>query len=196
MLKINKELKESMITNKLIINITENDYYNINNIVNKLKNKYKNELKTIMDYKIRSLDTINEHCNLIKKIIYDVIKEFDVIKKYNVCIFITGSFARGTNKKNSDIDFHFAFPQEYKREMFKYEEMVYYIISSIVGLNRSNVHSMLVTRLSRENIDFLKGKLDNKNLVVNLHSNVGDIFYEYSVNTKNELNPKSWTVYK
>lgn len=135
----------------------------------------------------RSIKNMNIHCNIIKKIIHDVIKEFDVIKKYNVCAFITGSFARCSNKKNSDIDFQFAYPQKYKNKIFKYEEMIYYIIATVVGIKRSSVHSMLITRLNRENINYLEKTLDEKKLVVNLHSDNGDIFYEYEPNIKRRI---------
>lgn len=130
---------------------------------------------------------MKKHSDFIKKIINEVLSYFDIIKEYNVCVFMTGSFARCSNKKNSDIDLHFAYSKKYKNKIFKYEEMIYYIIFAILELNRSNIHSMLVTRLSRDNINLLSEILDNNELLVTLDSRIGKISYKYSANTKRRV---------
>lgn len=187
MLNLNSHLLKSINTNKLIINISNKDYLKINKIVLNLKNKYKKELTYYQTIKNQNIDIIKKHSDLIKKIIYDVIKEFEIINKYDICIFLTGSFARCTNKKNSDIDLQFVYNQKYKNKIFKYEEMIYYIIGEILELNRSSIHSMLVSRLSKENIDSIESKIDKQELIVILHNNIEDICYKYSSNTKRRI---------
>ena len=49
MINLNNELKESMYTNNLIINITDIDYEKIIELINELKEKYKYEYNIIME---------------------------------------------------------------------------------------------------------------------------------------------------
>lgn len=187
MINLNNELKESMYTNNLIINITDIDYEKIIELINELKEKYKYEYNIIMESNEKSLEYMNRHCTLVKNIINDVINDFDVVKKYDICIFLSGSFARCSNKKNSDIDLQFAYPQKYKNDIFKYEEMIYYTIATVLNMERSNVHSMLVTRMNRDNMNYFEEQLDDSPLKVTLQSNVGKIEYQYRANTKRRL---------
>ncbi len=186
-LNFNKELLESLKTNMLVIEIGDDDYNNINSIINELKIKYKNKLDYIQNNQEKNLYNINYHCDIIKNVIQDIINCFDVVNQFNICAFLIGSFARCSCKKNSDIDFQLAYPQKYKNNIFKYEEMIYYIISSVTGLKRKNVHSMLVSRLNRENINYINKILDDNDLIVKLHSNAGEIIYKYSANTKRRI---------
>lgn len=186
-LNLNKELLESLKTNMLVIEIGDDDYNNINSIINELKIKYKNKLDYIQNNQEKNLYNINYHCDIIKNVIQDIINCFDVVNQFNICAFLIGSFARCSCKKNSDIDFQLSYPQKYKNNIFKYEEMIYYIISSVTGLKRKNVHSMLVSRLNRENINYINKILDDNDLIVKLHSNAGEIIYKYSANTKRRI---------
>lgn len=186
-LNLNKELLESLKTNMLVIEIGDDDYNNINSIINELKIKYKNKLDYIQNNQEKNLYNINYHCDIIKNVIQDIINCFDVVNQFNICAFLIGSFARCSCKKNGDIDFQLAYPQKYKNNIFKYEEMIYYIISSVTGLKRKNVHSMLVSRLNRENINYINKILDDNDLIVKLHSNAGEIIYKYSANTKRRI---------
>ena len=187
MLNLNKQLSISIHSNNLIIDITNEDYDKMIYVINILKDKYQEELRYYQEIKEKSLTNINNHSKLIKEIINDVINYYDIIDKYNICVFLTGSFARITNKKNSDIDLHFAYPQIYKEEVFKYEEIIYYIISEILNINRSNIHSMLITRLNRDNINYLEDNLDKEELIITLHSSKNDIKYTYQANTKRRI---------
>lgn len=187
MLNLNQELKSSIKTNKLIIKITDEDYDKMNKVITSLKNKYQIKLTSLKNNNKQSLNYIKKHSELIKQIINDVLIQYNIINKYHICVFLTGSFARNTNKLNSDIDLHFAYPQIYKEKIFKYEEIIYYIISSILNLNRSNIHSMLVTRLNRDNIDYLENILDQNELTVTLQSNKENISYTYQSNTKRRI---------
>lgn len=187
MLNLNKSLLDSIKTNQLIININDEDYNKMNNVINILKNKYQEQLNYFKEHNEKSIDNINNHSKLIKQIITDVLNHYDIIKKYHVCVFLTGSFARCTSKLNSDIDLHFAYPQIYKDKLFKYEEIINYIISAIININRSSIHSMLVTRLNRDNINYLAKVLDENELTVTIHSNKKDITYKYLANTKRRI---------
>ncbi len=68
-LNLNKELLESLKTNMLVIEIGDDDYNNINSIINELKIKYKNKLDYIQNNQEKNLYNINYHCDIIKNVI-------------------------------------------------------------------------------------------------------------------------------
>ena len=96
-----------------IININKKDYEKMQNCIKNLKNKYNNKiLKLYQKEKVNTnkFDLKNQKQFIMKhkKILLDIIK--DVLKTYNEelndlsIVFLSGSFARGTNKMSSDVD--------------------------------------------------------------------------------------------
>lgn len=183
---LNKKLQKSIKSNKLIIDITTEEYNKINLLIDKLKRKYKKETEFINNNK-EKFDKIKSHNLLVKDIIYEVIENFEIIKKYNVCVFLTGSFARYTNKLNSDLDLHFSYKNKYKNILFKYEEIIYYILLSIFDLNRGKVHNMILSRINKSNIEKINNILDKEDLEIILASPTNEIKYEIKGNIKNRI---------
>lgn len=145
-LRLNKELKKSILTNELIINISTYDYEKIKYLINKYKTEYEKNKMIIV--KKDGFEKIYLHNKLVKNIIYDILNSFDEIKKYNVCVFLTGSFARNTNKLNSDLDLHFCYSDKYKSRLFKCEEMIYFVLLNVFDLPRGKVHNMILSRIN------------------------------------------------
>ncbi len=100
-----------------------------------MKNYDKNILRSIMlDYR-----------NLIKKLILDVINEFEEFKKIKCCIMLNGSLARGTNTFYSDIDINYFYANDYFEKMINVEEKVNYILQTIMEYRgKDRIHSMVV----------------------------------------------------
>ena len=87
---IKNKIYESVKNNNLIIKITNDEYVQINLLINKLKHEYNLQLDYIQKNK-KNFDKILLHNQLVKTTIKEVIDHFSVIKKYNVCVFVTGS---------------------------------------------------------------------------------------------------------
>lgn len=186
MLVLNKNLRQSIKTNKLIINITNEEYKQINSLIDKLKNKYHQEIKNITKNK-EKFDKIEAHNLLVKDIIKEIIDNFEIIKKYNVCIFLTGSYARYTNKLNSDLDLHFCYKNKYRNILFKYEEIIYYIFVSIFDLDRGKVHNMILSRIDKNNNNKINNILDHNDLEIILACDTKNIIYKLKGNIKSRI---------
>jgi len=180
------KLHKSVITNKLKINITTEEYEKIKILIESLKNKYENELEFIKNNK-KNFDKIKAHNLLVKSIIKEVIESFEILKKYNVCIFLTGSFARYTNKLNSDLDLHFSYNNQYKNILFKYEEIIYYVLFSIFDLDRGKVHNMILSRINNPITTKINNKIDNDDLEILLICDTNQIKYKITGNIKNRI---------
>lgn len=184
-LKLNKELKKSILTNELIINISTYDYEKIKYLINKYKTEYEKNKMIIV--KKEGFEKICLHNKLVKSIIYDILNCFDEIKKYDVCVFLTGSFARNTNKLNSDLDLHFCYDDIYKSRMFKYEEMIYFVLLSVFDLPRGKVHNMILSRINPAAKKILKKKLDDKELKIVLKNKSQKFGYVIEGNIKDRI---------
>ena len=83
--------------------------------------------------------------NIQKDIICNLINMYDFIKEIPVCIFLSGSLARHTNRFNSDVDITFLYPNKYKNIMMCVEEEIAIFLSHIFGFRgRDRVHSMCI----------------------------------------------------
>lgn len=132
-------------------------------------------------------EKIKLHNYLVKEIIIEVLDNFEILKKYNVCVFLTGSFARMTNKINSDLDLHFCYKNKYRDKLIKYEEIIYYILFSVFNLNRGKVHNMILSKINQNNNKFLLNKLDSKRLKIIFRSDSKKIEYTINGNIKSRI---------
>lgn len=180
MLKLNKEIEESLKTNQLVISISDSDWNKLNTIKTQLQQKYQKKLSDLND----SSNFRKAHAVIVKKIIMDILNQYEEVKKYHVCSFLIGSYARVTNKPNSDIDFQMCYEQKYKWDFWKVEEIIYYLIAEIIGIKRMDVHAMMITRLSDENIIEIEEKIDDNSLEIVLKSPIHEIKYTYPSNKK------------
>jgi len=174
-----------------IINIKENDYKKMQECINELKQKYNNEILNL--YSIEKSNSKQFDFNSQKKFIY-MHKEIllniinDVLKFYNeelknlLVVFLSGSFARGTNKMSSDIDLHFF----YKNSNYNYiyEEIVCYIISIIVNKSRDCIDPTFIFNVQSENKAMITSKMDRSKLNVILKYKDEEIKYSYKYGKK------------
>lgn len=91
------------------------------------------ELKEVEEQGINKFNCENviyltkKHNELIKEFLInlkDEFKVFKIFKIFKVTIFITDSFARESNKLNSDLDIHFIYNNLFKLNIYKYEELL------------------------------------------------------------------------
>ena len=182
----NKYIIESLKTNEINISITDVEYREISNKIQLLKDFYQKEVDTLYS-NARNLNIMNCHCNLVKTIIGDVMNLFPVMIEHGACAFLTGSFARCTCKKNSDLDFHIIYFQEYDEELFKYEEIIYYMLSEILNLGRNKIHPMILTKMHPEVLKYLEKVLNDSDLTITIKSNIGEYNYKINANLKRRI---------
>ena len=177
----NKYLIDAITTNKININVSDQEFQMIDSNINLLKKEYNNSINIIYNNH-RDLETIKKHCDLVKNIIYEVLELFPIMKQYRAVAFLTGSFARCSCKRNSDLDFHIIYLKEYSDKLFKYEEIIYYMLSIILNIDRNKIHPMLITKMHPEISNYLEKTLNNKNLRISIKSE--NKSYDYIINNR------------
>ena len=179
-------LQDSFKTNELNIKITNRDYSIINENVEKLNKYYMEEVNRLYANG-HNLSIMNEHCKLVKDIITYVIHLYPEMAAYSANAFLTGSFARCSCKKNSDLDFHIVYLREYCDDSLKYEEIIYYMLSMIFNLGRNKIHPMLITKMHPSILSYLEQELDDEDLKINLISDIGQFNYKINGNIKRRI---------
>lgn len=169
-----------------IINISKKDYEKMQECIYNLTKKYDYIIKTF--YEIEKNNTkefeFSNQRKLItshKKLLIDIIN--DVLKIYNEelndlsVVFLSGSFARGTNKMSSDIDLHFF----YKNDNYNYiyEEIISYIISRVINKSRDCIDPTFIFNIQSENKAMITSKMDKNKLRVILKYKNKEIKYSY-----------------
>lgn len=99
-----------------VINITKKDYEKLQDCISLLTKKYNDKilnLHQIEKNNMNEFDFYNQRKFVMehKRLLIDIIKEVlniycDELNNLEV-VFLSGSFARGTNKMSSDVDLHF-----------------------------------------------------------------------------------------
>lgn len=200
--KINKYLTYEDLKTIYPNNQYDNKYIKLNkkqyNLFIKLVNKYKEKYTNIIQeiYKLDK-DKLNEfnlkkeitltdkHNKIVKELLESLAREFPVFKLFNITIFITGSFARLTNKINSDIDIHFLYNNIFKPFIWKYEELYFCIIAEVLNVERNNLHSVITTKLSAKKSNYYNNLNDNIYLKVNMtYKNIFNYIYTFYPVTK------------
>lgn len=172
------------------IEITKKEYIKIIKSINFLNRKYKQELAFFWNLEKESLkkysfDNMKKDIIYSKKIIIGLIKDAISLYKNKLkgleCVFITGSYSRGTNKISSDLDLHFFY--RVKPKNFLYEEIVSYIICSVLKKPRDSIDPTFILNL--ENNKEKVSKLMNKSVLeITLNSSLGRINYSYKIGKK------------
>ena len=174
-----------------MININKKDYDKMQECIDNLRQKYNviiDRNYQIEKENIRDFD-FNKQRKLIlahKKVLINVIN--DVLKIYNEelkdldVVFLTGSFARGTNKMSSDIDLHFF----YKNNNYNYiyEEIISYIISYVMNKTRDCIDPMCIFNMHSENKDMVTSKMNKNKLNIVLKYENKEIKYSYKYGKK------------
>lgn len=190
---MNKKINFSSIKqyNCYIIEISKEDFQKINNCISLLKNKYDKKILTLHNIekeisKSFKLDNqikfIKKQKDLLLEIILDVLKFYEKELDYISVVFLSGSFARGTNKMSSDIDLHFL----YKNNNYNYiyEEIVCYIISRIVNKSRDSIDPTFIFNIQKENKNYITKKMDDTKLNIILKYKNQKIKYSYKYGKK------------
>lgn len=180
--------------NNKIIYISNEDYNKINYIINTLNKKYSANLEYVKNQEINciknnliynSQELTQYHIQLIKNIIKDVLNYYkDDLPNLELC-FLSGSFARETNKYSSDLDLHFY----YKDNLYNYkiEEIINYIISKVIKKNRDVIDPVFILNVDKVKRKEIMSLMDNSILDIKLKCDLGEFNYTYSSGKKNRF---------
>ena len=169
-----------------IINIGKKDYEKMQECIYNLIKKYDYRIKKF--YEIEKTNTknfkfnnqrkfITSHKKLLINIINDVLKIYNEELNDLSVVFLSGSFARGTNKMSSDVDLHFF----YKNDSYNYiyEEIICYIISRVINKSRDCIDPTFIFNIQSENKTMITSKMDKSKLRVILKYKNNEIKYSY-----------------
>lgn len=95
------------------------------------------------------------HCKLQKEEVLRVVSDTVSLFKENLynadCeVFVSGSFARNSNRIHSDLDLNFLYNDEYKSKMTIIEEVICCCITQIMGIKRDQIHNMMMHAIDEE----------------------------------------------
>ncbi|MGN1000324.1 MAG: nucleotidyltransferase domain-containing protein [Bacilli bacterium] len=169
-----------------IIKINKKDYEKMQECIYNLTKKYDYIIKKI--YVIEKNNTkqfefnnqrkfITSHKKLLINIVNDVLKIYNEELNDLSVVFLSGSFARGTNKMSSDVDLHFF----YKNDDYNYiyEEIISYIISRVINKSRDCIDPTFIFNIQSENKTMITSKMDKSKLRVILKYKNKEIKYSY-----------------
>ena len=156
-----------------VIDINEKDYKKMLKSIKKLKEKYNVEILKL--YTIEKLNSkefdffkqrkfIEQHKQILLSIINDVLKIYKNEFNDLSVVFLSGSFARGTNKMSSDIDLHFFYKND--NYNYVYEEIVSYIISRVVNKSRDCIDPTFIFNIESENKAMITNKMNKNKLTI------------------------------
>lgn len=174
-----------------VININEKDYKKMINSINKLKKIYKDEILKLYNIErinSKEFDFLKQRKFIVKQkqtllnIINDVLDIYSEELNNLSAIFLSGSFARGTNKMSSDIDLHFFYNND--NYNYIYEEIICYIISRIVNKSRDCIDPTFILNIDSENKTMITNKMDQNKLTIVLKYKNKKIKYSYKYGKK------------
>lgn len=176
---------------KYVIDINEKDYKKMLKSIKKLKEKYNVEILKL--YTIEKLNSkefdffkqrkfIEQHKQILLSIIKDVLKIYKNELNDLSVVFLSGSFARGTNKMSSDIDLHFFYKND--NYNYVYEEIVSYIISRVVNKSRDCIDPTFIFNIESENKAMITNKMNKNKLTIILKYKKQEIKYSYKYGKK------------
>lgn len=177
--------------NKFVINLSANDYYKLKDSIKKMQDKYSQKIINLYQMEKDNADKFSLsrqkkfilcHKKILINLINDVIKLYED-EFYNLeVLFLSGSFARCTNKMSSDIDLHFFYTtNEYN---YVYEEIVCYIISRVLGKSRDCIDPTFILNLNQENKNNITKKMSFDKLKISLKFRKKMINYSYNEGKK------------
>ena len=197
-------------------------YYDYKKIIFELSKWYQKQYKNVsMQYEgllntrdfDKVFDIIKYHKNIVVDLIKKLIDKFD-FDNQKIGIYLSNSFARGTNLIDSDIDLNFMY--EDFSEGKKYEELISHALFEITSKYRDFIHDSISHRLPREDIDiedddeviyeiiFSDGKIQdkitkgNEKLMLKLYNSYKDInsFTKYYTERINSYNIDEWLYFQ
>lgn len=154
MFEYNKKRKTHIITFNYDESIISYDKYN--EMIETCKKWYYSEFKKVIDeyqFLIKSknfessLKISNIHNNIIIELIKKILDYYPVINEFQFGLFISNSFARGTNLIDSDFDLNFVYEKENDNIGLQIEEQISYALTQIVNKYRDFVHDSITHRM-------------------------------------------------
>lgn len=135
----------------IILELKAKEKAQIDHVLNTIKPIAMKEEEThfVFNHKIK---TIEEEKEKTIHLLKELLKEFPDFERYPVLIVITGSFARGTNRFDSDLDLHFIYPNHLKKLLAIEEEIYLYLASVLSHIKRNRIHAVITTKLSKKNL--------------------------------------------
>ena len=187
MFKYNKKNNLHIISIKYDENIISHKIYN--EMILKCKEWYDSKIKEIYkEYDLLlknknyndSLNISRKHKKIVIRLIHKILKYYPIINTIQFGIFISNSFARGTNLIDSDFDLNFVY--EDKEIGFQIEEQISYALSKITGKYRDFIHDSITHRTAflPEFVDYEE---DDRVIFVNNWDNYVD---RYEITKGNE----------
>ena len=169
-----------------IINVNKKDYEKMQECIYNLTKKYGGMIEKFYEiekYNSKKFDFNNQKKFIIfhKKVLINIIN--DVLKIYNEelkdlsVVFLSGSFARGTNKMSSDVDLHFFYKNDQYNYM--YEEIISYIISRVINKSRDCIDPTFIFNIQPENKAMITNRMDKSKLSIVLKYKSKEIKYSY-----------------
>lgn len=177
--------------NKFEINISKSDFDKIKSTIKFLELKYNDEFENLhiieknnsSKFKIDAQQNfIERHRIFITNIINDVLTIYSNELINLDVVFLSGSFARGTNKMSSDLDLHFYYKNG--KYNYIYEEIVCYVISRLIKKSRDSIDSTFIFNVQNENKKFITNKMDLLDLNIILKFKKYEIKYLYKYSKK------------
>ncbi len=129
-----------------------------------------------------SLNISNMHNNIIIELIKKILAYYPIINDIKFGLFISNSFARGTNLIDSDFDLNFVYEKEDHNIGLQIEEQISYALTQIVERYRDFVHDSIThrMRLTPSDIEYIE---DDKLIFINKWN---DVNISYDITSGNE----------
>lgn len=168
------------------INLSITDYRELTNNISYLQKKYKKNLdylfnidkNELKNYSFKEmLNHITKCKNIVISIINDVITLYQTKLEKLECVFISGSYARGTNKLASDLDLHFFYSAPL--DDYLYEEIICFIVAKILRKRRDSIDPTFILNF-HDNKDKITKLMDNNILEIQLITKNEILNYTYS----------------
>lgn len=187
-------IKKMEVKNEITIEVSDFEIEKIRKVIKKIEQKInlpyenvkKEEMEDINSYDFNRLkkSTI-EHKKIVHFVLNEVINEYKEELKDLEVVFLACSFGRDTNKINSDLDLHFI----YKNNDYDYcyEEIVCYIITTILKKTRDDIDPKLTINFDKSLKKEYEKMMDDKDLKIALKSNNFKIEYNYRYNKKKKF---------
>lgn len=187
-------IKKMEVKNEITIEVSDFEIEKIRKVIKKIEQKInlpyenvkKEEMEDINSYDFNRLkkSTI-EHKKIVHFVLNEVINEYKEELKGLEVVFLACSFGRDTNKINSDLDLHFI----YKNNDYDYcyEEIVCYIITTILKKTRDDIDPKLTINFDKSLKKEYEKMMDDKDLKIALRSNNFKIEYNYRYNKKKKF---------
>ncbi len=197
-------------------------YHDYKDIISELSKWYEEQIKYVhIEYeellKSRNFNKVFDimqcHRNIIVELIKKLVDKFD-LRNQKIAIYLSNSFAHGTNLIDSDIDLNFMY--EDFPEGKKYEELISHALFKITSRYRDFIHDSISHRLAKNDTDiknddevifkiiFFDCKIQdkitkgNERLMFNLYNSYKDInsFAKYYTERINSSNIDEWIYFQ